>query len=56
MGWFGHPCIIIIIILIGGGSASPLGHGGGRATPWPKGWPATPYGVVRPPLIFFLII
>jgi hypothetical protein len=21
---------------------------------WPKGWPATPMGVVRPPLFFFL--
>jgi hypothetical protein len=21
--------------------------------PWPKGQPATPYGVVRPPLFFF---
>jgi hypothetical protein len=21
--------------------------------PWPKGWPATPYRVVRPPLSFF---
>jgi hypothetical protein len=24
-----------------------------RPPPWPKGRPATPYGVVRPPLFFF---
>jgi hypothetical protein len=49
-----------------GVAGHPLGHGGGSATPrsaglgvaepppWPKGQPATPYGVVRPPLFFFL--
>jgi hypothetical protein len=48
-----------------GVAGHPLGHGGGSATPrsaglgvaepppWPKGQPATPYGVVRPPLFFF---
>jgi hypothetical protein len=48
-----------------GVAGHPLGHGGGSATPrsaglgvaepppWPQGQPATPYGVVRPPLFFF---
>jgi hypothetical protein len=61
-GWPNHPI---------GGGWHPLGHGGGSATPrpaglgvaepppWPKGWPATPMRVVRPPLFFsffFLIL
>jgi hypothetical protein len=44
---------------------TPLGHWGGSATtrlaglvvaeppPWPRGWPATPLWVDRPPLFFF---
>jgi hypothetical protein len=55
-------------LTLGGGQTTPLGHGGSLATPrlaslrvakptpWPKGWPATPYGVVRPPLYFIIII
>jgi hypothetical protein len=39
-GWFGHPQI--------------GRYGGGRTTPMAQGVPATPYGVVRPPLFFFL--
>jgi hypothetical protein len=44
-GWPNHPH---------GGGWPPLGaHGGGSATPMAQGVPATPYGVVRPPLFFF---
>jgi hypothetical protein len=45
-GWFGHPQTG----RSGGGSA---GLGVAEPPPWPKGWPATPMGVVRPPLFFF---
>jgi hypothetical protein len=38
-GWFGHP--------------QTGRSGGGRTTPMAQGVPATPYGVVRPPLFFF---
>jgi hypothetical protein len=44
-----------------GGSATPLFFffffieltGWPRPPTWPKGWPATPYGMVRPPLYFY---
>jgi hypothetical protein len=67
MGWFGHPSFFSFSFFIDlkGWLGHPLrpwgwfGHpqigrsGVGRTTPMAQGVPATPMGVVRPPLFFF---
>jgi hypothetical protein len=46
--WFGHP-------LRPWGWPRPAGLGVAEPPPWPKGWPATPLRVDRPPLFFFFL-
>jgi hypothetical protein len=45
------------VLKIGGGWATPRRPGLGVAEPPPgqTGWPAMPYGVVRPPQLFLLL-
>jgi hypothetical protein len=63
-GWPTTPCGVdwiptfFFFFLIGGGRSTPLGQGGGSATPKPapRGWlghPPWALGVVRPPLFCF---